>query len=376
MPGNTGIMIACMLLLHFAGTPGTEAGDRSIFMDDTAMATAVKHALDEAYSFRPENAQGVLERLREEYPDHPVTPFFEGLVYYWKYYPMIPGKKYSKEFEEAMQRSWRLAEQRLVKDPYDIDGVFFNLTARSFIVMYFADNGKPYKAIAHIKTIYREILKGMDLKESFREFYFLVGLYNYYVEAWPEAYPVYKPVTLLLKDGNKEAGLDMLHWASQHTLFHRGEASMFLSLIYLNFEQNIDSARAISSRLYRKYPENPYYAAKYAEILLLSEEYDKALEVIEELSGMDAFSRMRAIIYRGVYEEKAMRNYTGAAGLYRQGLDLSGEFGPLADYTRAHAYIGLSRYYNREGDNRKAKYYYRKARDSTGYEYLFKDDRE
>ena len=365
-----------MSLLHLTATPGPEAGDRSIFMDDTAMATAVKLALDEIYCFRPENAQWIIERLRDEYPDHPVTPFFEGLVYYWKYYPMIPGKKYSKEFEEAMQRSWRLAEERLVKDPYDIDGVFFNLTARSLIIRYFSDNGKPYKAIAHIMMIYREILKGMDLKESFREFYFLVGLYNYFVEAWPEAYPVYKPLTLLLQDGNKEAGLDMLHWASQHTLFHQGEASMFLSLIYLNFEQNIDSARKISSRLYCQYPENPYFAAKYAEILLLSEQYDKALGVIEELSRMDAFSRMRAIIYRGVYEEKAKGNYTGAAGLYLQGIDLSGEFGPLADITRAYAFIGLSRYYDREGDTKKAKYYYRKARDSTGYEYIFTDDRE
>ena len=340
------------------------------------MVSAVKTSLEEVYHFRPENAQKNLEKLRQKYPEHPVTPLFEGLIYYWQYYPMIPGKTGSTEFENALHESWSLAELRLKDDPYDIDGVFFNMTARSFLVMYFADNGKPSKAISHIVTIYREIIKGMELKESFREFYFLVGLYNYYVEAWPEAHPVYRPVTMLLKRGNKEMGLNMLHWASRQTIFLQGEASMFLSLIYLNFEQNIDSAREISGHLHRQYPGNPYYAAKYTETLLLSKEYEKALILIDNLAEQDAFSRMRATIYRGVYEEKAKGNYTGAVELYHRGLELSEEFGPLANYTIAHAYLGLSRYYKREGDEKKAKYYYRKAKDSTGYDYIFNDDPE
>ena len=168
-------------------------------------------------------------------------------------------------------------------------------------------------------------------------------------------------------------GLNMLHWASRQTMFHQGEASMFLSLIYLNFEQDIDSAREISGHLHSQYPENPYYTAKYAEILLLSKQYEKALPLIDKLAEQDEFSRMRATVYRGVYEEKAKGNYTLAAELYHKGLELSEEFGPLANYTIAHAYIGLSRHYKREGDEKKARFYYKKARESTGYDYIFDD---
>jgi len=375
MEGKPGLFIIYFSLLQLIAFTQFEAHGQS-FLDDTEMVTAVSKAVEEIYHCRPENAKVVLEELRQKYPEHPITPFFEGLIYYWQYYPMIPGKTGSEEFESALQKSWKLAEQRLEEDPYDIEGVFFNMTARSFLVMYFADNGKPYKAISHIVTIYREIKKGMELKESFREFYFQVGLYNYYVEAFPEAYPVYKPVTRLLKSGNKEMGLSMLQWASRNTIFLRGEASIFLILIYLNFEKNIDSAREISRNLYSLYPENPYFIAKYTEILLLNKEYDKALILLDKLTEMGDFNRMKAAVYRGIYEEKALRNFSDAAELYNQGIKLSVEFGPYANYTIAHSYIGLSRHYKREGDEKKAKYYYRKARAATGYEYVFNDDME
>ncbi len=373
MTANTRLFIIYLAVLQLIVPTQLEAVGHS-FLDDHDMVNAVQTALKEVYHCRPENAMEVLEKLRQKYPEHPVTPFFEGLIYYWQYYPIIPGKKESKKFETALQESWKLAEQRLKEDPYDIDGVFFNMTARSFIVMYYSDNGKPYKAISHVLTIYREILKGMDLKESFHEFYFMVGLYNYYVEAWPEVYPVYKPVAMLLQSGNKELGLKMLHWASRNTIFLQGEASTFLILIYLNFEQNVDSARTIAGHLYSLFPENPYYTAKYSEILLLSKEYEKALILLDKMDEMDDFSRMKATVYRGVYKEKALRNYSDAVKLYRQGLQMSEEFGPYANYTTAHAYIGLSRYYDREGDEKKARHYYKKARDATGFDYVFNDD--
>ena len=349
-------------------------GQDGSFLDDTDMLDEVKQGIEDIYHFDFDSSDYVLHRLKLAYPGHPVTPFFEGMIYYWKYQPLVPEQEGSREFETSMQQSWELAEQRLKIDPDDIEGVFFNLMARAFVVMFYADNGHPRGAIPHILTVYHEIIKGYDLKASLIEFYFPVGLYQYYREAWPEAYPVYRPVTMFFKKGSKREGLELLHYAAENTFFMKVEAGMFLSLIYLNFEYNTDSAVSVCGKLYHDYPENPFIAGRYAEILMIDKQYETARPLFDILSGMNDFAGMRATVYKGIYEEKVNKDFTRAASYYHSGLKMAEAFGAYANYTRAYAYIGLSRHYKREGDEKLSRHYYRKARESTGFDFIFEDD--
>ena len=156
---------------------------------DTTTMEQIRLGIDRIYNYEFDQAEYALNLLENNYPEHPVTSFYEGLIYYWKYYPLIPGQPGASEFEQAMQISWERAG-RLKKNHQDIEGVFFELMSRAFIVMYYADNGRSSKAISHLGKIYRDILEGFDMQDEFKEFYFISGLYNYYREAYPEAYPI------------------------------------------------------------------------------------------------------------------------------------------------------------------------------------------
>ncbi len=254
----------------------------------------------------------------------------------------------------------------------EIEGVFFELVSRALLVMNYADNGRSSRAISHFTTIYRDILEGMEMEDEFKEFMFMTGLYNYYREAYPEAYPVYKAPLVFFRRGDKVEGLNTLRRAATETDFIRVEATMFLSNIHMNFENNPDSSLYYASLLHQTYPGNAYFHAKFAEMLLINGDYEQALVHLEELRQGDSYNRMKAAIYRGIYEEKHKNNPERAKWFYEEGLRLSIPFGNRANYAKAYAYIGLSRYYKNRDDKKKAKEYYKKAKNSSGYGYVFK----
>ncbi len=337
---------------------------------DTTAMVHIREGIDLIYNYEFAEAEKTLDMLEDKYPDHPITSFYKGLIYYWKYYPVMPEKPGSEEFEWEMELSWEQADI-LKQRECTIEGVFFELMARSFVVMYYADNGRSSRAISHLGPIYRDIQQGFELQEDFQEFLFITGLYNYYREAFPEAYPIYKPALVFFKKGDKEKGLKMLRDAAFETDFMKVEAALFLSLIHINFENNPDSALWYAEYLYRQYPGNTYFHSKYTEMLLINRKYDQALVQIDSMMQLGSYNRMKSTVFRGIHEEKGMRHPEKARDLYEMGLRLAEPYGERANYTKAYAYIGLSRYYTNKEDKRKAREYYKKAKNATGYSYVF-----
>lgn len=339
-------------------------------INDTATLDKVRTGLNQVYNCDFDAAENTLVYLRNSYPSHPVTSFFEGLIYYWKYYPLIPGNQGAVEFEEVMEETWK--RSRLLKENgNETEGVFFELMSRAFIVMYYADNGHSSRAISHLGKIYRDIMAGFDLQEQFNEFLFITGLYNYYREAYPEAHPAYKPAAIFFRKGDKSKGLEMLKMAAEETDFMHVEAALFLSLIYINFEQKIDSAIMYASQLHQDYPDNGYFLSKYAEMLIADQQYEEALDPILHLMSIDSYNKMKGIIFMGIYEEKKLKNAEKSRVYYEEGLRLAEAYDERANYIKAYAFIGLSRYFIDKGDDKQARAYKKKAKNASSFTYFY-----
>lgn len=337
---------------------------------DTSTLNQIRIGINHVYNCEFTVAENTLNYLQQSYPEHPVTPFFEGLIYYWKYYPLMPGKPGADEFEEVMEETWQRS-QVLTGEGNDTEGVFFDLMSRAFIVMYYADNGKASKAISHLGKIYRDIMAGFELQSKFNEFYFITGLYNYYREAYPEAHPIYKPAALFFRKGDKTKGIQMLRFAAENTDFMRVEAALFLSLIYINYENNADSALWYASQLHLNYPRNGYFLSKYTEMLLANKQYETALDPILSLMSMDDFNKMKGIIFMGIYEEKKMDDPGKSRIYYEEGLRLAEPYKDQANYIKAYAYIGLSHYFEEQGDMKQARDYRKKANNASSYDHYY-----
>jgi hypothetical protein len=337
---------------------------------DTSTMDQLRIGINHVYNCEFTAAEYTLNYLRGSYPAHPVTPFFEGLIFYWKYYPLIPGEPGAAEFEDVMEKTWQRSHS-LKEEGNETEGVFFDLMSRAFIVMYYADNGKSSKAISHLGRIYRDIMASFDLQDKFSEYFFITGLYNYYREAYPEAHPVYKPAAIFFRKGDKSKGIQMLRFAAENTDFMRVEAALFLSLIYINYENKVDSAVWYASWLHRNFPDNGYFLSKYAEMLLADQQYDTALNPILSLMSMDDYNKMKGIIFMGIYEEKKMNDPEKSRSYYEAGLRLAEAYEERANYIKAYAFIGLSRYFEGKGDMKQAREYRKKAKNASSYDYYY-----
>jgi hypothetical protein len=274
-----------------------------------------------------------------------------------------------------MDQSIELAGTILEKDPDHLEGIFFDLHARAFKAMFWADNGKPARVIFDINNMYRQTLAGIDLKEEFNEFYFSSGLYNYYIEAYVELHPAYKPITVFFRDGNKKRGLKELKYAAENTTYIKYESILFLSLLYLNYEQNLDIALDYAAVLYNHFPKNIYYTGQYLILLLHNSNYTISSVLNEQIDlNTSEFHRLIYLMTKGFLFENQQKDLKAARKFYLRAISKAESYGPIADLYAAISYAGLSRIAEKQGNTGEARRYHRQSRQYSGFKFILDFD--
>jgi hypothetical protein len=223
----------CLLLLFLAGAYVVSA--QPSYLERQDLRELCEKCLHHAYGFSFQEAHRYQAQLAEATPAHPVPPFLEALILYWEHFPLTPDTDASQRFVELMDLSVERAAVLLDSERTHTEGVFFDLFGRAFKAMFWADNGRPGKVVPDLRIMYKRTMEGFDLTSEFAGFYFSTGLYNYYVEAYPEAHPVYKPLLSFMSEGDKKEGLIQLNLAIQQSVFLREDALLFMSLIQLQY---------------------------------------------------------------------------------------------------------------------------------------------
>jgi hypothetical protein len=175
------------------------------------------HALDPAFSATVDRAIATTEAWTERAPDDPEAWFYLGGAY-------------------AARVQWRvLRDQKLAA----------------------ARDGKRIKeALEH----------ALSLDPHLMDAHFGIGMYKYYADVAPAVARFFR-FLLLLPGGDREEGLQEMLQARRHGRLLQGEADYQLHLIYLWYEDAPDRALELLRGLQARYPGNPLYAARIAEIL-------------------------------------------------------------------------------------------------------------
>ena len=343
-------------------------------LDRPDLLEKIKSELQYTYSTDYDKARDVITDLQKIIPGHPVISFMEALIIYWEHFPLIPENPMSDKFISLLEETTVKGQKMLEKDTESLEGLFFDLFARALFSEYWADNGKPGKVFPYLSSLYRQTLKGMDAQDRFKEFYFTSGLYNYYIEAYPEKHPTYKPIKMLFHPGDLQKGLDQLNHCAENAVYVRNEARFFLMHIYMNYESNPLKASEYASGLYREFPRNPLYAGKYAEVLIYNNKYAVADIVVSNLLKIPGdFSKMQFHLYKGMLDEKYRKNYESAFTEYNKALNLAEKFGESGANYNALAWMGLGRYYKNKNDISSANRYFKMAEAACSYDYILND---
>jgi hypothetical protein len=344
------------------------------YLERPDLLDRVEQCLQFTYNFSFEKAKEIQAELFELTPQHPAPPFLEALIIYWEHFPLLPDQRATNQFVECMDRTVELAKAYLENEKSYLEGVFFDLFGRAFAAMFWADNGRSGKLIPDLAPMYRQTKAGFELKEQFSEFYFSTGLYNYYIEAYPEAHPVYKPFVAFMQDGDKKLGLQQLNYAINHSIYLKVESLLFMSLIQLKYEEDLHTASLYAERLNREFPQNIYYQGHLITVLLYLKRYDSVKEVISTMKHQsDRYSEMVRSMASGFMAEKLNENHNKAKRDYLHTIALAEEFGPFADQFAAIGYMGLSRVEMSSGNEKEANEHAKRASRLTKYPFILEE---
>jgi nitrate reductase assembly molybdenum cofactor insertion protein NarJ len=352
----------------------TIASSQVSYLDRPDLLVKVETCLKHTYNFSFREARGIQSELQAATPDHPTPLFLEALIVYWENFPLDPSNKASEEFVQHMDRVIELSKELRNDSSTYTEGVFFDLFGRAFKAMFWADNGKSGKLIPDLGNMYRYTKKGFELKDQFVEFYFSTGLYNYYIEAYPEAHPGYKPILAFMHKGNRELGLEQLHFAINQCVFLKVEAMLFMSLIQLKYENDLNTAAIYAERLVRDYPGNILYQGHLITVLLHQHRYQHVRDLLQETAQQkDRYSEMIRSYADAFLAEMETGEMSRARTAYQETIELAESFGPFADTYRAMGYMGLSRLFEKQGLPKESNTFARKASRLTSYEFILEE---
>ncbi len=360
--------IVFFLSLHWLTLPA-----RAQVLNDPALLQTIQKTLDHIYNFEFADADAQIRQLRTRLPQHPIGPILQATKLELQYLPLTDNQTATAQFVEAANQGLELAKRLLNKNENDSEGVFFALTAHSYLSSLYNNQGETVRAVSESKKSYSYLKDGFKLMDRNPDFYFTTGLYNYYVERYPMDHPVVRPFMIFFNDGDMALGLKQMDVATKRGLFMRAGANYYVAHILLKHEMQPGRAVAYTKYLADKYPNNPLFGMINAEALLLAGRYAEARPYVQRLKQMNHKLVPTAITaFEGILAELADKDDKAAAGSYQAALKL-----PYNDpYTKeyhAMAYAGLARIAARVKDPNRAKQYYKKALAVAQYKSIIRE---
>ncbi|GAL82997.1 hypothetical protein MYP_223 [Sporocytophaga myxococcoides] len=361
-----------VILIHITGiilmvTLSLKAAGQSMLKDEEIKVTILK-AMDFTYNFEFDEADEVISEVKSAYPTHPAYNFLKAMNLYWKMYYFNSFKENSAEYLKYLDAALQQAQARISKNNKDPEGVFFSLAIYSSLAQYHSQMKETMKAVNNAKKTYEYVKTGFNLKDVFNEFYFTTGLYDFYVQQFPETHPVFRPFMVFFSPGGKEKGIKELEIAATNSLFSKVEANHYLANIFLRYQNIPEKAVKYTNLLFTKYPNNLYFLSRHIESLIGIGEYSETekLSLTLRNSGKKYFE-MASYVFLGIINEKGKKRPEHAKAFYLRAVNMAPEINtPNKDYV-SFAYAGLARIAESRGERDKAKAYYQRALELAEY---------
>ena len=251
------------------------------------------------------------------------------------------------------------------RQPDNWEALFLAMASQGLLAESYAESGRSFKAVGAAKKAYRYVKEGTEKLDRFDEFYVSTGLYNYYREYYPEAYPIYRPFMSFFMKGDKKLGISQLEIAEKQASIAHVIARYYLSYIYLRYEYMPAKALEQGKNLHHEYPGNDLFTAIYGESLIINQEYKQATNLTRKLQkNSNPFFRVYGELFMGIIQEKEHQDYTNAERLYWNALEFIDTYDMNQPHLEALAYIGLGRIYQRKNDPR-AREFFRESLDKA-----------
>ncbi len=320
--------------------------------------------IDSIYNYNFDRAETMYSELRKKYPNDPSSYMLEQLCLYWQLVPLTVNNQRFLDYSKAINKTIELSLP-LLKDPKtEAEASFYLLASYSSLIIVQSKLKEFGKALGSAKQTYMYIKKGFLLKQNYTDFHYSTGLYNYYVEQFPENHGAVKPFMWFFPKGSKSIGLSEFALGAENGLFSKPQSNFFLIHVYVKYENKPLLAQYWANKMYKMYPNNPLVQTYMAEIALMLNDFDKTLQFANFLTVSKKNSNlMLSEYFKGMIELKKNKDTKLAKAHFYYGLKICLE----NKYTTSDYYgllhLGLGLCYELEKNRINADENFKKADD-------------
>jgi hypothetical protein len=151
------------------------------------------------------------------------------------------------------------------REPRRAEAWFFHAGAYAPLTQWRVLRGERLAAARDGLRIKNALERAIALDPSLHDAYFGIGLYHYYADVAPAGLKMLRWL-LLLPGGDREQGLREMLRARDQGVMLAGEADFQLHWLYLWYEHDPERALALLAGLDRRYPTNPLFLQRIAEV--------------------------------------------------------------------------------------------------------------
>jgi tetratricopeptide (TPR) repeat protein len=311
---------------------------------DASAKALISEGLAYSYNFEFEKAKTIYAKIEQKYPQNPAYHTLMHMMLYQQYAPVAQNTKVKAQYLFHLNKAVELSEKFIKKNENDPEAMFFMLSALGSLTAWQADTGETMKGVNTARKVYPYMKKGLKLTEKQPEFLFTSGLYNYYIEQYPEDHPIVKPFMVFFSGGNKVLGMQQLEACYHKALFSYAESGYYYAYLQLKHENRPERALKMLSPLLSRFPNNLIFQVRYIECLLALGKYNEAQPLLEKLRqfSIGNFYPVAVAVFDGILKEKHEKNDAFAEQVYHRAI----KFAPDPRYTQdyqAIAHLGLGR---------------------------------
>jgi hypothetical protein len=251
-----------------------------------ANAPTTRRGFDHFYNMEYDKAIKDFENVAEKHPDDPFpNNYLLSAVLFKELYRVgaLNSEAYAsdnflsaraklpldgatqKRIKDLIARSETLTEQRLQKNPNDVDALYARGVARGMRSTYMGMGEKAWLAsVRSALAARRDHERVLELDPKYVDAKMLVGIHNYIIGSLNWA--VRTAVTVVSVGGSKTKGLDYLREVSKSNTTASTDAKIALAL-FLRREQKYPEALELVRGMAEQYPRSYLLAQEYGDLL-------------------------------------------------------------------------------------------------------------
>ncbi|MEO6694483.1 MAG: hypothetical protein ABIY50_01860 [Ignavibacteria bacterium] len=249
----------------------------------------IEKGIDHIYHIKFDSAESEFKSIIASDPDHPVGYFFLAMIDWWKINLNKDKETFDEKFFKEVDKVVEVSEARLDKNEFDDEAMFYKGGALGYRGLVRSLRESWFKAAEDGKEALNLMQKAHEINKNNKDVIFGVGLYNYFAEYVPEAYPVVKPLMLIFPKGDKLKGLSQIKETSLNSRYAKNEARFVLTYLNLVYEKNYVEAESYAKFLHEDFPENPIFEKYLYSSYIGQAKWNEALEgwknVIEKIDS-------------------------------------------------------------------------------------------